>query len=379
MKLSRLVWQGLCVLLLVGAIDAHAAKCPPPNAGAAKPVVGKPGEKGWLITTERDDSGNRIEQWCLEAKAATPDIPQNPKAHGGPDFAYRWISTTGTDVWIGACTFGCGENVPNKQFVDVNNPAGTGRPNGVPDKFIQATWKNMQRFPQGTADWDYSFNPTTGKLTVAKTTGQWVLAVNPRTGKIFVAWLTTGVTGTDTYDAPVNFSDLMFEGGQITSASGLDGRANEAYLAFANPDTNGLLDVTLRAMEIGGEGTLLDPYSGVITTIYAGDTFTIGGVGVSSPFVTGLAALIDYGGWVVDAFDSSYVSFMATADATFYPGTDITGFGLYSSGPPGLMPWALASVDENTSSSGLLLPEPPSWPVIVLGMIALFGMGCRGR
>jgi hypothetical protein len=347
-------------LVLVASLMgvAHADHCPPAAGDAQfgkepKDVPGKPGEKGWLVEdTQVDDKGNKIERWCLRAG----------NGHGGPDFAWLWKAKGVKDadaVWIGACLFPRGQNKPNKGFVDVNT---VGRPNGKPDEFKQLTWFNAEPPPAGTNDWDYSFDTATGKLTVNKTKGQYVVVryvVVDGTGRPVgviesLVYQTTQVVGTDTYDAPKAFKDLKFQGQQIAALfPGPDGVAGEALAALGRMAGN-RWSYTLRVNDMGGSGTESDPFIGTEAALQAGDTFTIAATGIQNPLVSDEAKRPEYGAWVVEQYDSSFVTFRATTSATFVPGVAIPGFGFSSSAPPGKLFWNVASSNEAIGSSGIV-------------------------
>jgi len=71
---------------------------------------------------------------------------------------------------------------------------------------------------------------------------------------------------------------------------------------------------------------------------------------------------------VVDSSDSNFVTFRATVDASFAPGTQITGFGLSSSAPSGTVAWGLQSSNEAIGSQGTVTgPALPPDVIIVTG------------
>lgn len=359
---------GLAALL--APQPSHALKCPPPAAaGAAGAVPGKPGETGWKLDTETDDKGNVVDIWCLKPNAK----------HGGDDFGYLWTPKGGASVWVGACVFGCGQNKHNKQFVDKDDGKGGGKPNGRPDEFTRLTWFNAEPPPAGTKDWAFSFNPATGKLTISKTEGTWSAPyVDPKDGKTKRDYKSK-VVDSETVDPPSNFEDLKFKGTQLTLLNGDDGAERGAFAALVNPgSTLNAWDITLRANAISGSGTAADPYNGLIASIFEGDTFTLGGLGIANPQVSGLAASSAFGGWVVSDFDSSFVTFMATADVDFAPGTDIPDFFLSSA--DSTLDWNLASVNEEVSSSGILaIPEPGTFWLALAALLTLAAWRQRSR
>ena len=110
---------------------------------------------------------------------------------------------------------------------------------------------------------------------------------------------------------------------------------------------------------IGGSGTLSDPYVGLFTSLVSRDELIIDGSGISNPTVTGLAATIAAGGWIV-AFTSDYVIFRDTADVTFDPLSIISGFEYFSIGPVIDESWFLVSSVLESNSLRLLaaVPEP---------------------
>jgi hypothetical protein len=350
----RLTHQvGLAALLFLTPLGvvlsptALASDCPPSVAkfGPPKPVPGKAGEMGWLLEEEVDQAGNKLQTWCLQALAGK---------HGGPDFGSLWKPTGAADedaVWVGACTFPQGRNQPNKGFAERNN-------DGVPDLFTTLTWVNVQPPPDGTNDWEYSYDTATNKLTVKKTKGVYERVNDPQTGKLKGhLYKHRSVVDTDTYDAPKEFKGLHFKDTQISYLSGRNGVSAEAMsLEFETVSPAGVWAYVLRVNNQGGSGTESDPFVGFMVSLIAEDTLTLAAADMQYPFVTGLAALPQYGGWVVDSFTSNAVTFRATSSADFIPGTLIDGFGFSSNGGPGeLMPWDLASSNEQIGSSGVVL------------------------
>ena len=322
--------------------------CPPPNPRPpAKPVPGKPGETGWLLEDkEADANGNKIQIWCLQANAA----------HGGPDFGVLYKPAGAKDkdaVWVGACTFPAGRNRPNKAFTKLRN--------GKPKQFTKVTWFNYEPPPNGKNDWDYSYDPVTNKLTINKTAGAYV-------GGVY-RWR---IIGTDVYPAPKNFGDIKFTSGGVTTQvtqlfPGPNGLSAEAVTAVASANGNNW-SYTLNVNALGGSGTDADPFIGIDTDLKAGDTFSIAAFGIQIPFVSSPASDPAYGGWVVDSSDSNFVTFRATVDASFAPGTQISGFGFSSSAPLGTVAWGLLSSNEAIGSQGTVNgPALPPDQIISVG------------
>lgn len=336
---------------LACAVGASAqSSCPPVPQPAAVAVPGKPGESGWLIeNVEADANGNKIQVWCLKS------VPgPNPPKHGGPDFALLYKPAGAKDadaVWVGACTFPRGRNDQNKEFTKL--------PNGQPKQFTKLTWFNREPPPGGTNDWDYSYDTASGKLTLNKTMGAYAIVVGTDAmGNIIVARVyTSNVTGTNTYAAPKNFGDITFTSGgtttQVTQASGPDGVSTERFTAVASVAGNNW-SYALSVNSYGGSGTMADPYEGEAANIVAGDTFSITGAGIQNPFAASPASLTPNGGWAVQSSGSDYVTFVATAPATYLPGTRLSGFEFSSTAPPGTVAWNLASSNETIGSSGVV-------------------------
>ena len=341
---------GVLLAALFGTGNAFAQfSCPPVPQPAAVAVPGKAGETGWLIQdVEADANGNKIQLWCLKA------IPgPNPPKHGGPDFAVLYKPAGAKDadaVWIGACVFPGGENKPNKDF--------TKTPNGQPKQFTKITQLNYEPFPNGTNDWDYSYDTATGNLSVTKTKGAYFLVVDRQTGRVVGAVYRSGATaGPDTYPAPKDFGGLKFTSGgtteQLTLLDGAPGFIAEAVAAVATNSGNSW-NYTLAVNSFGGSGTTADPYVGTLVDVVAGDTFSISGTGIFGAFVSGAASLPVYGGWEVQSSTSTSVTFVATADAEFIPGFQIPGFGFFSTSPAGTVAWNLLSSNEAIGSSGVV-------------------------
>ncbi|HWZ45007.1 MAG TPA: hypothetical protein VNW97_16145 [Candidatus Saccharimonadales bacterium] len=336
--------------------------CPPNPKPAAIPVPGKPGETGWLIQdVEADANGNKIQLWCLQSVAGP-----NPPAHGGPDFALLYKPAGAKDadaVWVGACTFPGGQNKPNKDFTKL--------PNGKPKQFTKVTWFNYEPPPNGANDWDYSYDPATGNLTLSKTTGAY-FAVVDRLGRIVAIVYKSKIVATDTYPAPKNFGDIKFtNGGNTTQVTqlfpGPGGLAAEAVTAVASANGNAW-SYALNVNTMGGSGTQADPFIGTLADVKAGDTFSIAAFNILAPSVSGAASDPANGGWVVDSFNSNFVTFRATADAEFLPGTQITGFGFSSSAPLGTIAWGLQSSNEAIGSQGVVRgPALPPSQLFVAG------------
>ena len=352
--LTRRRWKG-CVaaalLALVCTSNAPAQfSCPPNPKPAAIPVPGKPGETGWLIQdTEADTGGNKVQLWCLQAVAGP-----NPPKHNGPDFALLYKPAPpkkdADAVWVAACVFPGGQNKPNKDFARGLD----GKPilvNGVPKRITTLSDLNYEPAPGGTNDWDYSYNTSTNMLSVSKTQGMWVAA-----GPNAMVYQSK-VLGTDTYAAPTQFGNITYtQGGtttQVSQAAGGSGISAETFTAVASAAGNAW-SYTLNVNALGGAGTAADPYLGTLADLVAGDTFTISGTGIQAPFVSSPASLSEYGGWVVDSSSNNYVTFIATADAEFNPGSSIAGFGFTSTSPAGTVAWDLASSNEAIGSSDIV-------------------------
>jgi hypothetical protein len=335
----------LCFALLAGWLSPKAVNgadlvCPP-AAGAPAPVPGVPGETGWLLNTEVDDAGNKIELWCLQ--------PGN--GHGGPDFGVLYRPKTGAPVWTGACVFPEGRNHLNKQFVDTSGGP-NGEPNGKPDIFSKITYYNVEYYSggtnawTGTNDWEYSLDPATGKLIIGKSTGRWVKVPGG------YQWGRSNVVYETNSAAPGGFGGLKFGSNQITASIGVNGRALESYGAVFSNTTSGRWEYALRANAF--EPASPDTNSSSIYTSFLtpADSFTIGAVDITTPQVTGLAALPAYGAWTVARFDGSFVTYRPTTTAQFPFGAYISGFVFYSQGTQGEVFWDLASPNEQFSSSG---------------------------
>lgn len=348
-------------MLAVAPSAVAQLTCPPNPQPPAVPVPGKPGETGWLLDdTEADANGNKIQVWCLKA------VPgPNPPAHGGPDFALLYKPAGAKDadaVWVGACTFPGGQNKPNKDFTKL--------PNGKPKQFTKVTWFNYEPPPNGANDWDYSYDPATNKLTLSKTAGGYFLVQTPTGWIIVYKWR---IVGTDTYPAPKNFGDIKFTNAGTTTQvtqlfPGPGGIGAEAVAAVASVNGNNW-SYALNVNAMGGSGTQNDPFVGTYADLKAGDTFSIAAFGIQNPFVSGAAANAANGGWVVDSFNSNFVTFRATVDAELSPGTQITGFGFASSAPAGgTIAWGLQSSNEAIGSQGVVSgPAMPPDQLAVAG------------
>jgi hypothetical protein len=349
------------LLVLVSECNGAAQQCPPDPEPAAVKVPGKPDEMGWRIEdkgNEADANGNEIQVWCLKKLPAGKASP----AHNGPELALLYKpappAKDADAVWIGACVFD-GAVVNGQEFPARNKTnkafklGADGKPilkNGAPEQFATVTWYNYEPFPNGTHDWDYSYDTATGKLTLSKTTGAYLPVTDPTTGKKGFKYKTTKVDGTDTYTAPTNFGDIKFLGTQVTDASGYPGFSAETFTAVASVSGHNW-SYTLNVSALGS-GTDADPYTGTEADLMAGDTFSISGTGIQSASVSSPASLPEYGGWIVQSSTSNSVTFMATANVDFDPGFTIPGFGLSSAAPAGTVAWYLASSNETIGSSG---------------------------
>ena len=132
------------------------------------------------------------------------------------------------------------------------------------------------------------------------------------------------------------------------------------------------VDINLMTTVIGGSGTLSDPYVGLFTSLVSGDELIIDGSGISNPTVTGLAATIAAGGWIVDSFTSDYVIFCDTADVTFDPLSIISGFEYFSIGLVIDESWFLVSSILESNSLGLLAPvSEPSTILLLLASASI--------
>lgn len=298
----------LAILLLAGLLTggAQEATCPPP-AGTPKSNVDANGDgtKDWLIDSETDKSGNKVEVWCL-------DLGNRLES-----FGQRYVPKNGTPVWIGKCPYNNATNrwSKEKDFITRN--------------WKKIDWKNWDNKKDGSADdegkkgviddWKWVYNVSTEKLKTSKTEDGIVVAEEEG-------------------PAPDNFNDLTF-----------------ANLSIQNPDNSTLPLITDPAIslipilkgpvwEYGLKTPPAYPDYGIdpsimVTNISVGDTLTITGVGISDPYVTGNASRPKFGSWNITSFADDYVTFVATENATIDPNTTIEGFGFYSSNSIGIVEW----------------------------------------
>jgi len=162
----------------------------------------------------------------------------------------------------------------------------------------------------------------------------------------------------ETYPAPTVFKDIVFNRRSLGANLGT-GTTHLPFAAYAKL-SGASVDVSLGVMTFGGTGTIADPYVGPPVSVASGDTFTVEGVGISKPRVTGLAANSVVGGWMVDSYTSTDVTFIATNDVTLTAGQLISGFSYDDT--PGVFPtgenWVLVSSIEESNSQGLVQPMP---------------------
>lgn len=332
-------------------------------------VPGKPGEMGWKLNEMTDGAGNKIQTWCLR--------PGN--GHGGPDFAQRYISAGGaTDVWTGACLFAGGINRDNFSFTG-NNPA---------NAYNAVTWLNIEPGMNGqmTRDWEFSYNPATGNLSVTKTKTTWNLVGRIQNGVLRFYLVAKSMKDNtvnpnpDTYQAPMRFSNLTFNGNQLTQANA-PGTANGAFVAAAVP-SGPVTTLSLTNPSFGGNGTMGTPFVGVTDALSAGDMFTVEGTGISNPLVSGTAATAAGGDWMVESWSSSFVTYEDTDPVTVYPGDDIFGFDFYSLSSAIGDSWWLISSNEPSNAMGTVVPAPePSTFLLLASASAMltFGAGWTRR
>jgi hypothetical protein len=390
------------VVLLLFTQVGHAQlndTCPPTRPGVGQPVPLPTGEKnpdgtpvvGWQVgRTVTATGGDKVEFWCL-------------KSRSGTDYGYLYYNAANkTYSWMGGCFFASGVNKPSTK-VKIGVMGGKLVITGIGPQ----DWSNFQppvdvvidpKTGKATAatqtqmrsDWEFNFDPSknTDNLTVAATTSTWEWA-DPGTGKLFINPLTglplrnqflqtneVNQAGYPiTYTAPSIFDGLVNKNGTRLDPAYVNqnGTGNEAFNASAR-FAGGLADVSLMTTELGGSGTLANPYIGLLTSLVSGDEFAIDGTGISGPAVTGLAATSSAGGWVVNAFTSSYVIFRDTTDVTLDPLTVISGFDYSSTGPVIGEPWFLISSVEASNSLGLLVPEPPALILLLTAVLLVVGV-----
>jgi hypothetical protein len=252
---------------------------------------------------------------------------------------------------VGACVFPGGLNKLNERHADETGGP-TGQPNGRPDSFSVVTWHNIENFvdsatnrpASGTNDWDYSFDTATGKLTIGKSLGTWT---NRGAG---LEWVRTGLVF-ETNDAPREFKGLKFGTNQITASLGANGRISRAFGAALTNSSNGRWEYALRANTFGPTADDTNSYSTFTALVATTDKFTIGAADIQSPFVTGPAALPEFGAWIVSRFDNTFVTYQPSLATELPPGADLSGFGFYSRGSAGEVSWNFASQDEELCSS----------------------------
>ena len=234
---------------------------------------------------------------------------------------------------------------------------------------------------QTTSDWDFKYDPATNKLTVAATQTNWQFAGqlrNPITGQVITNIFTPTGTANQagypiTYNAPGTFDGLVDKNGAKLDPDYVDqnGTGNQPFSVSASL-IGAKVDINLMTTVIGGSGTLSDPYVGLFTSLVSGDELIIDGSGISNPTVTGLAATIAAGGWIVDSFTSDYVIFRDTADVTFDPLSIISGFEYFSIGPVIGESWFLVSSILESNSLGLLAPvSEPSTVLLLLASASI--------
>jgi hypothetical protein len=321
-----------------------------PRLGYISSVPGKP-EEGILAGGPIFDSkGNKIEVWCLKARFDNA----GKRIHGGPDLGYLFTPANGKAVWIGACTFDEGNNNIyfhyNRSVVPKTVVVNRIQRNILTfeDKFTGFTWLNYEnpdrQNPNAVRNANlYEYNVQTNKLKITKVKGKY------RGGR----YTPDEMDAANPIDAPEQFEGLKFRDEQLTLGNGDLSRAIQPFSLVLNTQSpSGRFEYTLVAQAVRGTGTPEDPFLGVETMVEPGDVITIPGFGIHDPSVAGLASQSQFGGWVVDAFSDTSVSFKARNSVVFRPGTEVPGFILFSDADVGQVPWAMTSSNEMSGSAG---------------------------
>jgi hypothetical protein len=322
-------------------------------------VPNKAGEKGILFRTIDDKAGNKADVWCLlERKDA-----RGQRIHGGPDLALLYTPKGGKGVWVGACTLEDGFNFFTYDYDKWD------KQDNKAEKFTKFRWRNRQN-DDGTGnekkDFEYEYDVKEEEqgrkgLTITRTKGKYVTnefpdPVNPsRTMKErdYFSEVEERQQG-GPIKAPEDFKDLKLNNNQLTLESGDRGIGAQPVTVVLSPQSPpGRFEYALVTSNLGGSGAPEDPVIGVRAMVKPGDVLTIAGAQIRDPFVTGLASQIQFGGWVVDDFNDTFVSFKVMSEAEFHPGFEVTGFGFLSDGGKGQVRWGLASTNEFSGSSGV--------------------------
>jgi len=311
-----------------------------------------------------DGKGNMVECWCVQ-KGATAQ-----------QFFYAFVPIGGGGrKWFGGCYYSGGKNFIN--------------PNGEKDKTgqfkeyetitqtnIEYAWDPVKKAPTGTRDRHFEYynsGPNKGKRRVVDTEGVWEKNGVGANGDIEWKYKIIKTTPGEFVDPPVDPKDILAS--NVTDDhSGVHGPMAEV---FASITALPRYDYSLLPMPPVDLSPLIPDSAGNVAVwevhITTGDTWTIAGLGIGSPFVIGEAALAANGGWQVLEFDSGYVTYRATQTVSLNYDHPIAGFGFFSQEPPGSVRWvyAGAEIGEAGTTTGPSLGSGRAVPVLSPGGIVV--------
>ncbi len=288
--------------------------CPPQSGENAQPAgdVDGDGTADWVFPdlTQKDAAGNTVEVYCLGGSSQ----------HGAQFESYYTDKATGQKYLVGGCYFTNGQNTRSKEkFTD--------GPNIGNWKLLD--WDNVD--PASTNDWHFEFDPITKKLTKTKTTH--TVAVETR-NNIWYANTRSVAIAVEVQAGTGNPWEITFGGVPLMNncvANDCGGISVPNLAVSSTLVRLGQWRISFTVPAFGGTGTEDDPITGSPAQIAIGDKLTVAGVSLTRAFVRAPAADPANGGWTVESFTPSLVTFVATHDAEVWPGLPVGGLFIESS------------------------------------------------
>lgn len=353
---ARAFWPSaavVCLFLLQAdpALAQRKSLCGPNMGGPSKPIPGDPDKlKGWLQTTQRDDTGAKMELWCVEIAQGV-----------GNSFGYRYVPADGRNpVWWGLCAFVGGQNTHGKGPKEDKNR------NGRHDRFTKAKHTTTddsgggQNDPRddddkpGKKDYDWEFDVATMTLKRWETNNGKRLRPN---------------APDSSGPAPERFSNLLAAVPPFNPDQPAADMHEEALVTLA------LVDHVGASWNYEVSGNALIEFSP--TLVMQGDELSMAVAGVTDANAPA--------GWSVD-FTSTYVTWTyLSSEPLNLSLASLTGFGLVSSAHAGQAFWLSGNPADdfaklNFGYDGTAIgpvPEPGTYMLLATGLLGL--IFARGR